>query len=578
MASIHRLLDTFGPPPREICLDWAYQIQAAATSAEAADAALLSSSAGSKAAHEASADAPDWTALEVAEDGTLQLDRLTASMARQALAELGGWLSGHASGEAPLSSAALQTQTREIEPAADMFRASASLDLGRSDREACQPLANRKRVSREKASWLEDRRRRLTVAALLAAAATLVTGVWIAEDFSAPLNIAEQASSTAGSHNAQQAGSSSLAESPAIADTDLSPAHDDEALEGNFTTSEELTGQALQAFDVTVAATAPISAPAAPDLSLRPSLAAKPIESDVGPSANEPAEPVAAADAPSASAVASQAESAAAGTVDTQQNAQQDASIAIGDVMSQVASAVAQAESQSSDSPAPEAVDETDAAHQPALMLTRDANPLRIRVARDLTKRSRNLRWTARLELPEEFICEPLGAQPVEAAAAAQWRIYDKEAKSPRACIVVSVRQRSGRDLDLEWSLRGSSEDFPLLQLPVAPKWLDGLSAQLKMTAAALRGAIDAPSPKVPKEMRALVQNQRKLARQQLAVAERLLTLLADIHRLASLLDDELLGHAELRATDSDEIAVAYGSCITPAPSAPSAVKTADRD
>lgn len=554
MASIHRLLDTFGPPPREICLDWAYQIQAAAASAEATEPAGVDSQASSKAARNAAAGEPDWTALEVAEDGLLELDGLTASMARQALAELGGWMSGQASGEAPLSSAALETQTREIEPAADTFRASASLDLGGSDREACQPLATRKRVSRETASWLEDRRRRLTAAALLAAAATIVTGVWMAEDFSAPPKIAEQASSTADSHNTQQAASSSLAESPGSADTDLSPAHDDEALEGNFTTSEELTGQALQAFAATAAATDPVRGPAAPDLSLAPSLAAmpaKPIESAAGPSANAPAEPVAARDA------------------GAQQDAQQDASIAISDVMSQVASAVAQADSQSSDNPVPEAVDEADSARQPALMLTRDANPLRIRVARGLAKRSRSLHWTARLELPEEFICEPPAAQPVEPSAAAQWRIYDKEAKSPRACIVVSVRQRSGRELDLEWSLRGSSEDFPLLRLPVAPKWLDGLSAQLKITAAALRAAIDAPSPKVPKEMRALVQNQRQLARQQLAVAERLLTLLADIHRLASLLDDELLGHAELRASDSDELVVAYGSCATPPPPRP---------
>jgi hypothetical protein len=58
-----------------------------------------------------------------------------------------------------------------------------------------------------------------------------------------------------------------------------------------------------------------------------------------------------------------------------------------------------------------------------------------------------------------------------------------------------------------------------------------------------------------------LARNQRKLATQQLALTERLLTLLAEIDRLATLLDGEVLCHAELCEIEDGPALISFGTC-----------------
>jgi hypothetical protein len=153
------------------------------------------------------------------------------------------------------------------------------------------------------------------------------------------------------------------------------------------------------------------------------------------------------------------------------------------------------------------------------------------------------------------------GTRGKDSHIAAEWRIYDRAAKSPRACIIVNVRPRSGRDFGLEWSVRGGAEYLPELRLPLARNRLDALAVQLKVTAGSLQAFVDAPSTNVPREMRSLVQQQRQYARQQIKTAERLLTLLAEGDRLGGCIDGELLAHAEVREGEGGRLLLGYGSC-----------------
>lgn len=574
MASIRVLLDTFGPPPEEICLDWACQIHTAAQCAVVVEPAP----GAFEAAPHCVPDETDWTSLEVADDGCLQLDGLTAAMASRALEELRSWLAREAPGSDRFRDAQGGSTDREMALSEETLGASARVDLPAPDCEFRRSHATGRRCVRSRLSWFKERRSRLTAAAALlgsSAAILIVAYGWIAEEHSNAASVTELASSTAGSDDASLANSGSQDDSAHVVEDDYLAAPHDQAFEGDWTTSAELTSQALGAVASQHDDEGTSRQAVAIPLTVPPSLSSQWSEATPGP--------LAASQGMSSPPDDSARSPTTANSVDNRQeaiDAQPAPALEVGDVLSQVASAVAKAEAQpagerdadmipesgadaevATGTGSPSGTDQTDQTHQSPLMLTRGASSLVSPVPRGTARRAREPRWTARIEVADDFVCEPAALQTLDARTGAQWRIYDKEAKSPRACIIVSVRQRSSRDASLEWSLRGGADDLPGLHLPVARKWLDTLSAQLKVTAASLRGITDVPTQNVPKELRSLAQNQRQLARQQLAVANRLLTFLADLDRLASLLDDELVCHVELRDGDGGPLLLAYGTC-----------------
>lgn len=567
MTSIRSLLDNFGPPPREICLDWAYQIHFN-TARQADDTELCEATDTSCGPLDSEAS---WTSLEVRADGSLRLDRLTASMARQALNELQQWSGCAMPDRESVQDEARDSSNREIELSVETIGAGSTLDQGSSNCEPSQGHAIRKRNVQRRAIWLTKRRSHLTAAATVLAVAVTVACLWTSENGAPPAATSQSAKPERPVHRATPAKSQHATHDEAVdIDGDFLTTRDNAALDDDWTTSaawtsDVLGAEASQPMDRNRSAT-----PTPLDLSVPPSLLAQPRDAFLTlPAVPSTASPESHNQQQSSELHAEAGRSAHA------TSAEELPALPVEDVMSQVVSAVAKADrpqdtALSRDAPAEavasaEPTEENIASeggntpHQPPLMLTRDKNVVRVQVPRHV-RRLREPHWTAHVEPAEGFVCEPATAQIVDARTGAQWRVYSEDAQSPRACLIVSVR-RSGRDLALEWSLRGSAEDLPLVHLPVARPWLDALSAQLKLTTVTLHDVANASSQQVPRELRAFAQNQRQRARQQLTVAERLLTLLADVEHLASLLDDELLCHAELRESASGPLLAAYGSC-----------------
>lgn len=158
-------------------------------------------------------------------------------------------------------------------------------------------------------------------------------------------------------------------------------------------------------------------------------------------------------------------------------------------------------------------------------------------------RRPREPFWRVRLQIPDGYTLEPDTIQSTVFRDAGVWRIFDSEAKSPRACVVVQFLNRPGRHGYFAVQTSGGSEDLPLLRLPLSRKWLDPLASTLKQTV----------------QQRQIDPGARRLASNQLKLAQRVAEIIVDLDRLANLLEGEIQLCAEMSASASGEVLLRYG-------------------
>lgn len=179
--------------------------------------------------------------------------------------------------------------------------------------------------------------------------------------------------------------------------------------------------------------------------------------------------------------------------------------------------------------------------------------------------------WRMRLDASAGFVVEPAGVQQLAARGSVFWAIYDAEAKPPRTRIVVQAQQASGRKGDVLWRVIGGSEDLPSLGLPLSRQWLDPLRNRLKQFEQFIQLTRDqlvrqSKQPAIPPNARSLMSAHRQWADQQSKVLERSLAVIAETDRLVGLVDGQFEVHGQLQdgIDEHAPVLLKFGSIETP--------------
>lgn len=175
--------------------------------------------------------------------------------------------------------------------------------------------------------------------------------------------------------------------------------------------------------------------------------------------------------------------------------------------------------------------------------------------------------WRMRLDVSDGFVVEPSGIQLLSPLGSVHWLVYDSQAKSPRTRIIVQAQQAGGRKGDVQWRLFGNAEDLPALNLPLARQWLDPLRNRLKQFDQFIqlkRNELltEGKRQGLSSNSRSLIGTQRKWADQQDKILKRCLIVIAETDRLVGLVDGQFQIHAQLQdgAGENAPALLTYGS------------------
>ncbi len=503
MPTIRTLLDRYGQPPPEVACDWAWQIR---------DCLDNRAAATDEPTHTCLLEERAWTDLEVSETGELVCGQLDSRTAQAALADLRQWSGG--SYDCPTAAGDL---TR---PAGD------SVDA--------KPIGQVIRGRRQSTSWL-GARWPVVWGGLGLTGVCLVLCLWFADN--------------AATDGANLASGFPIANDAARNDAAINDALNGKPLSGAAPDSEpSLESVVLEALPT-------IEPPAA--AALDPSDQATPSTGHAlgnltpQPGLVAPASPIATV-APSTSATeAAQPEaraSAAAGAAHDN---------ALDDVKQTLKQAEAEAvvpANRSRDSG--RIVQDT---HGDPWVLTRDTMRYRVNLSPKLQFNDRESQWTLALEPVEGLMVEPRRPVTLSPRGLAIWRIYDPDAKPPRALLMIRAVHH-GRDGQLELVFCGGAEDMPGMSVPLAQRWLAPLTVRVQAQALELQGGLARLSTSVITRDQVPAVMQRKQAMQaQMLTCARLGVIMPEVNRLAELVDGQVTMHAALRPKPNEAPIATWG-------------------
>ena len=499
MPTIRQLLDRYGQPPADVALDWAWQIRQRVASHQASgDHCLL--------------ELDQWTQLEVTEDGQLVSDQLQAEVAQSALADLRQWAGRALPGDSTETAAAMEQPERTSQ--------SVQTDALALSDQTTQTISHRARPHRSQ-PWLRKRKWIALTAAFLCASALLIA-LW-------PSSQATK-------------GGLSLATNSEASDSQVAESESGPMVDQLDTLSvlEQTTHPNLDQGMATDGLN---------DLGTQSSLGQISLESSLGSTSpttktGDASIDVATAHAGSMSSPASQTPAA------------EPASSS--DAMREVQQAVKQAEATESIAVANRTRGEFQDTRGEPWVLLRDTLRYRVTVSPKLNI-SRQSQWTLALEPITGLVVEPQRPVTIGAQGVALWRIYEAEAKSPRACLVVRALHH-GRDGTLELVFCGGAEDMPGTTVPLAQRWLGPLTVRVQNQALELQGALAQLSTTVitRDQVPAVMQRKQAMIAQMLASA-RMGAVLPEINRLVELADGQVTMHGELRSKHDQPAIATWG-------------------
>ncbi len=192
-------------------------------------------------------------------------------------------------------------------------------------------------------------------------------------------------------------------------------------------------------------------------------------------------------------------------------------------------------------------------------LLTRETMRYHISVPPKLNVNDRQSQWTLALEPIAGLVVEPARPITISAQSAALWRIYEPDAKPPRACLCVRARHL-GRDGKLELVFCGVSESLPAISIPLAPRWMEPLAVRAQSQAVELRGALVRLSGTVitPEQVPAVMQRKQAMI-VQMTTCARLSVVMPEINRLAELADGQVTMHAALKSKPDQPPVATWG-------------------
>lgn len=523
MPTIRYLLDRYGQPPADVALDWAWQIrQRLATHHHGGDNCLL--------------ELEQWTQLEVAEDGQLQCEELRAEVALAALDDLRYW-----AGDTCGSGETTQADTTNI---ANQLVSTTEAEQLSGLVQSPQTIQTSRCTARSRAGS------RLSVTVktkcIAAAGVLLCASLLLIANFRSPRSApTERPLATASS--SQNAPPVELEPSPDPAQLDTSSLLNAQPEVDRQPFQDVPSDSGAKAVLGQLSLDASLSSDSSLGLSPSLPLASRPDEvSDA--SANMTSQP-------------SPAHQAAAKPVDT---STMDTAASVSesdkpsDAMREVQQTLQKAEATESIAVANRGRGAMfDAPGEPWVLL-RDTMRYRVTLSPKLNV-SRMSQWTLALEPVAGLAVEPQRPVTIAAQGVALWRIYETDAKSPRACLLVRALHH-GRDGTLELAFYGGAEDLPSTTVPLAQRWLAPLTVRVQSQALELRGALAQLSTTVitRDQVPAVMQRKQAMMLQMLSSA-RLGAVLPEINRLVELVDGQVTMHAELRSKPDEPAIATWG-------------------
>lgn len=161
-------------------------------------------------------------------------------------------------------------------------------------------------------------------------------------------------------------------------------------------------------------------------------------------------------------------------------------------------------------------------------------------------------RWRLRIEVGDDLHVTPTSAQTITDREVARWVIEDPDtAQAAAAQFVVAAQLNSPRAPHITWQIVATGKDLPQIQLPMGRDYLQRLEQNLEPMPARIEAEIErlrawGRTSGVPRELRSQISSARRYAEQQLALARRLLELVATARQMDGWLDSQLQVHAEL--------------------------------
>ncbi len=188
---------------------------------------------------------------------------------------------------------------------------------------------------------------------------------------------------------------------------------------------------------------------------------------------------------------------------------------------------------------------------QPAMTLDLfPPNQIR-KFAADGLPRLRSPVWHLRVEVAESLEVSPPSAQSIEGNGTAHWVISDSKAKKPATQIHVRAQLHNPRMATLRWNIAAGASDFPQFLVPLDSEMLDTMQMQLsriipqmQQSVEQLRGA--GRTTGIASDIRSQIVKQRQELEVQIRAGKRLLEIVADANQLVGWLDGQLQVHTQL--------------------------------
>ena len=168
--------------------------------------------------------------------------------------------------------------------------------------------------------------------------------------------------------------------------------------------------------------------------------------------------------------------------------------------------------------------------------------------------------WTIQLSVDSEFHVSPSEPQVISDKQPVTWLISNIDAKSPKAVIVIQSQGMPGRQTGLRWRVFASAEDLPALVLPMDDELLPKIQQRIRNFVGAAQVEVEQMKQMIAvaaKEDRAGLSKQRTALNAQLKLATRITTIAAEAKMLGDLLRDQVTVYATLRDGEDPDAPIA---------------------
>ncbi len=178
------------------------------------------------------------------------------------------------------------------------------------------------------------------------------------------------------------------------------------------------------------------------------------------------------------------------------------------------------------------------------------------KLAAKIRLRPRQPVWQILLSVDDEFELTPKEPQDVTDRQITTWLLTDSDSRSPKVRLVLQAQAAPGRQTALKWRIFAGAEDLPDLMLPLDQEILQPLQERLRIFTPMAEREVERLkqlASGAERDVRVVLSKQRAGLESQVKFATRLTTIIAEAQLLDDLLRSQLTLYAKLRdGTDPD--------------------------